>query len=81
MSALISWVLLLGGVAATIVAASLGTAVEPDAQVVIALGGLLAVVVGAVGLMLARVAGDAPRELRPPGASGRARRPGRRGRR
>jgi hypothetical protein len=73
MPALLSWILLLGGVATTITAAVVASEVEFEAA--IALGGLLATVVGAVGLLLSRVAGNAPRELRPPGATGRVNQP------
>ncbi|MET1231516.1 MAG: hypothetical protein ABWY52_01540 [Candidatus Limnocylindrales bacterium] len=69
MPALLSWVLLLGGIATTVAAAALSAEVEFEAA--IALGGLLATLVGAVGLLLSRVAGDAPRDLRPPGATSR----------
>lgn len=60
---------MLGGVATTVAAAVVASEVEFEAA--IALGGLLATVVGAVGLLLSRVAGNAPRALRPPGATGR----------
>ena len=69
MPALLSWVLLLGGIATTVAAAALSAEIE--FEVTLALGGLLATVVGAVGLLLSRVAGDAPPDLRPPGASNR----------
>jgi len=69
MPALLSWVLLLGGIATVIAAAALAT--ETEFEVAIALGGLLATLGGAVGLILGRVAGDAPADLRPPGASAR----------
>jgi hypothetical protein len=69
MPALLSWVLLLGGIATTVAAAALSAEVEFEAA--IALGGLLATLVGAVGLLLSRVAGDVPRDLRPPGATSR----------
>ena len=64
---------MLGGIATTIAAAVVASEVEFEAA--IALGGLLATVVGAVGLLLSRVAGNAPRELRPPGATGRVNQP------
>lgn len=60
---------MLGGIATTVAAAVVASDVEFEAA--IALGGLLATVVGAVGLLLSRVAGNAPRALRPPGATGR----------
>jgi hypothetical protein len=69
MPALLSWVLLLGGIAATVAAAAL--AAEIEFEVALALAGLLATLLGAVGLLLSRVAGAAPRDLRPPGASNR----------
>jgi len=69
MPALLSWVLLLGGIATVIAVAALAT--ETEFEVAIALGGLLATLGGAVGLILGRVAGDAPADLRPPGASAR----------
>jgi hypothetical protein len=68
MPALVSWVLLLGGIATTVAAAALSAALEFEAA--IALGGLLATVLGAVGLVLSRVAGDAPSRLRPPRGTG-----------
>ena len=64
---------MLGGIATTVAAAVVASEVEFEAA--IALGGLLATVVGAVGLLLSRVAGNAPRELRPPGATGRVNQP------
>lgn len=69
MPALLSWVLLLGGIATTVAAATLSAEVE--FEVVLSLGGLLATLFGAVGLLLSRVAGDVPPDLRPPGASAR----------
>jgi hypothetical protein len=60
---------MLGGIATTVAAAVVASEVEFEAA--IALGGLLATVVGAVGLLLSRVAGNAPSALRPPGATGR----------
>jgi hypothetical protein len=69
MPALLSWILLLGGIATTIAAAAFSAEVE--FEVALSLGGLLATLLGAVGLLLARVAGDAPSALRPPGATGR----------
>lgn len=69
MPALLSWVLLLGGIATTIAAAVLSAEVE--FEVALSFGGLLATLLGAVGLLLARVAGDAPSSLRPPGATAR----------
>jgi hypothetical protein len=69
MPALLSWVLMFGGIATTVAAAGLSAEVEFEAA--IALGGLLATLLGAVGLVLSRVAGDAPAELRPPGATKR----------
>jgi hypothetical protein len=69
MSAILSWVLLLGGIATTVAAAALSA--EVQFEVVLALGGLLATLLGAVGLLLSRVAGDVPPDLRPPGASAR----------
>jgi hypothetical protein len=73
MLTLLWWVLMLGGVVTTFVAASLSAEIE--AEVALALGGLLATIGGAVGLLLARVAGDTPPDLRPPGASSRPRAP------
>ena len=64
---------MLGGIAMTVAAAVVASEVEFEAA--IALGGLLATVVGAVGLLLSRVAGNAPRQLRPPGATGRVNQP------
>ena len=69
MPVLLSWVLMLGGIATTVAAAALSAEVEFEAA--IALGGLLATLVGSVGLVLSRVAGDAPADLRPPGATSR----------
>lgn len=69
MPALLSWVLMLGGIVTTVAAAALSAEVE--FEVALALGGLLATLLGAVGLLLSRVAGDAPSELRPPGATSR----------
>ena len=69
MPALLFWVLLLGGIATTVAAAALSADIE--FEVALALGGLLATLLGAVGLLLSRVAGDAPSALRPPGATGR----------
>lgn len=60
---------MLGGIATTVAAAALSAEVEFEAA--IALGGLLATLIGAVGLLLSRVAGDTPRDLRPPGATSR----------
>jgi hypothetical protein len=73
MPALVSWILMLGGIATTFAAAVIASQVEFEAA--IALAGLLATVVGAVGLLLTRVAGNAPRALRPPGATGRVNAP------
>jgi hypothetical protein len=67
MPALVSWFLMLGGIATTVAAAALSAALEFETAV--ALGGLLATVLGAVGLVLSRVAGDAPSGLRPPRGS------------
>jgi len=69
MPALLSWALLLGGIATTVAAAALSAEVE--FEVALALGGLLATLLGAVGVLLSRVAGDAPSDLRPPGATAR----------
>ncbi len=69
MPALLSWVLMLGGIATTVAAAALAT--ETEFEVALALGGLLATLLGAVGLVLTRVAGGAPSALRPPGATAR----------
>ena len=64
---------MLGGIATTVAAAVVAS--EVDFEAAIALGGLLATVVGAVGLLLSRVAGNAPRELRQAGATGRVNQP------
>ena len=69
MPVLLWWILMLGGIATTVAAAALSAEVEFEAA--IALGGLLSTLLGAVGLLLSRVAGDAPRDLRPPGATSR----------
>jgi len=69
MPALLSWILMLGGIATTVAAAALSAEVE--FEVALALGGLLATLLGAVGLLLSRVAGDVPADLRPPGATSR----------
>lgn len=69
MPALLSWVLMLGGIAITVAAAAL--AAEVEFEVALALVGLLATLGGAVGLVLGRVAGGGPADLRPPGATGR----------
>ena len=65
MKTVLSWLLLLGGIATVIVAASGLVPLVPTTQTVVVLGGLFATILGALGLLLGRVAGEVSRPLAP----------------